>query len=172
MKTTGKWMLLALTPVLAAGLTAGSAFADGRGSHGEGFRRHGMRAHFSRGSHSGMKRMRRMRHLGRMKETLGLTDDQVIKIKDIFTEARKKRIKTKAGIRVARIEMRQLMRQEKIDRAAIDQKIQAISRLRTQTMRQRVDARLKVHSLLTPEQRKKARAMTFGHPRREGPKRF
>ncbi len=169
MKTTGKWTLLALTPVLAAGLTAGSAFADGRGSHGEGFRRHGMRVHFSRRSHRGM---RRMRHLGRMKETLGLTDDQVIKIKDIFTEARKKRIKTKAGIRVSRIEMRQLMRQEKIDRAAIDQKIQAISRLRTQAMRQRVDARLKVHSLLTPEQRKKARAMTFGPPRTEGPKRF
>ena len=99
MKTTGKWTLLALTPVLAAGLTAGSAFADGRGSHGEGFRRHGMRAHFSRRNHRGM---RRMRHLGRMKETLGLTDDQVIKIKDIFTEARKKRTNAARYVRADR----------------------------------------------------------------------
>lgn len=158
MKMTGKWTMIALTPILAAGLAAGSAFAAEGESQGEGFRRHGMRANFSRGGHRG--RMRRMRHLGMMKEAFGLTDEQVIKIKDIHTEGRKTGIKTRAGIRVAHIEMRQLMRAEKVDRASLDRKIKEISALREKMMRQRVDTRLKVHAVMTPAQRKKARAMT------------
>ncbi len=158
MKTAGKWTLIALTPILAAGLAAGGAFADGGESHGKGIRRHGMRANFSRPGHR--HGMRRMRHLGMMKEALGLTDDQVVKIKDIHTEARKTGIKVRAGIRVARIEMRQLMRAEKVDRASLDRKIKEISALRKKMMRHRVDTRLKVHAVFTPGQRKKARAMT------------
>ena len=158
MKTTGKWTLIALTPILAAGLAAGSAFAAEGESQREGFRRGGMRANFSRGGHRGG--MRRMHRLGMMKEALGLTDEQVIKIKDIHTEGRKAGIKMRAGIRVARIEMRQLMRAEKVNRASLDRKIKEISALREKMMRHRVDTRLKVHAVMTPGQRKKARAMT------------
>ncbi len=158
MKTTGKWTLLALTPVLAAGLAAGSAFADEGESYGRGFQRYGMRADFARGARGGG--WGPMRHLGVMKEALGLTDEQVVKIEDIRTETRKKMIKTRAEIRVARIEMRELMHQEKIDRAAVDKKIQVISNLRTQAMRQGVDTRVKVHAVLTPEQRKKISSLT------------
>ncbi len=158
MKFTGKWTLIALTPVIAVGLAAGSAFAAGQESHGEGSRRHGMRARFSHGGQGGG--MKGMGHLGMMKEAFGMTDEQVIKIKDIHTDARKAGIKMRAGARVARIEMRQLMRAEKVDRAALDRKIKEISALREKMMRHRVDTRLKVHSLMTPEQRKKARAMT------------
>ena len=176
MKTAGKWTLIALTPILTAGLAAGAAFAEGGKSHGEGFRRHGMRAHFSRGGHRGG--MRRMHRLGMMKEALGLTDEQVVKVKDIHTEARKAGIKMRAGIRVARIEMRQLMRVEKVDRASLNRKIKEISALREKMMRHRVDTRLKVHAVMTAEQRKKARAMTPpGHRGRgehpgSGPRRF
>lgn len=168
MKSTGKWVLLALTPILAAGLTTVPAGAD---DGGKKFRRLAKPAHFGvRARGRGFKGMAR---LARMKEALNLTDEQVIKLKGIFAEARKEGIKTGAEIRVARIEMRQLMRQEKVNRAAVDQKIKEISALREKMMRHRVDTRLKARGVLTAEQVKKAQALVpGGRGRGRGPRSF
>lgn len=158
MNKAGKWTLIALTPVLAAGMLAVSSSADEWG-RGQGFRQYGRRAHFAR--HARREGFRGEYRLARMKEALGLTDEQVIKIRDIFTEARKAGIKNGADLRVARIEMRELMRADKVDRAAVNAKIKQISALREKMMTEGVDTRLKVRGVLTPEQIKKAQALTF-----------
>lgn len=173
MKKNGKWALLMVTPVLVTGLVAGSSFGDEGRSIDRGFQRYGRHAHFEYGPRRRGFRSRvfwRLRRLAVMREVLGLTDDQVIKIKDIFSEGGKARIQARAEIRVARLEMRQLMRNDNVDRAAVDRKIKEISSLREKLMRNRIETRLKIRAVLTPEQRKKARAMTpfsfrggFGH---------
>ena len=91
----------------------------------------------------------------RMKEQLELSDEQVQKIRGILREARKKSIKVRANLRVARIELRELVTQEQVDKGKIDTKLAQIGESRQQHLRLRTDVVLQAREVLTPEQRVK-----------------
>ena len=103
--------------------------------------------------------MRGFLHSERMKAALGLTDEQAEKLHQIFFNARKANIKTRADLEIKRMELRELMRAETTDRDAALKKVQEISALREQMMRQHVETMLAAKTVLTPEQQKKFRAM-------------
>jgi Spy/CpxP family protein refolding chaperone len=99
---------------------------------------------------------------GRIKAYLNLTDPQVDRLRQVLVETEKSAVKTRAEMAVAGIELRELLRADKPDREAVMKKVQEISNLRAELMKQHVEALLAAKSLLTPEQQKKFRTYMEG----------
>ncbi len=107
-------------------------------------------------------------HNERIKAELGLTDEQAEKLRQTFTESRKAGIRTRADLQIRRMELHELLRAEKTDRDAAMKKVQEISDLRAQMMRQHVESMLAAKTILTPEQQKKIHAMMAERMSRRG----
>ena len=122
----------------------------------------------------------------RIKSALGLTDEQVGRLRHIMVETEKTSVKNRAEIEVRGIELRELLHAENSDRDAVMKKVQEISGLRGEMMQHHIAALLDAKAVLTPEQQKKVRAfvesrvetrglggpenrMFFGGDRRGGP---
>ena len=99
----------------------------------------------------------------RLRTYLELTDSQVDQLRKIAVDTEIATAKDRADVRVRRIELRELLRAENPDRAAVMQKVQEISQAREQLMKQRIDALLSAKKVLTPEQQKKARSFFENH---------
>jgi Spy/CpxP family protein refolding chaperone len=95
----------------------------------------------------------------RVKAELGLTEDQTSRLRQIIVESQKSSVKTGADMAVRRIELRELLRAENPDRATVLKKVQEISDLRGQMMKQHVEALLAAKTVLSPEQQKKMRRL-------------
>ena len=94
----------------------------------------------------------------RVKTELGLTDQQTDRLRQIMVDAKKNTVKTRADVTVRGIELREMLRADKPDREAVMKKVQGISDLRGQIMKQHVESLLAAKTVLTPEQQKKMRA--------------
>lgn len=102
----------------------------------------------------------------RVKATLGLTDDQADRLRKIAVNAEESSIKTGSELAIRGIELRELLRADKPDRAEVMKKAGEISQLRGELMSQRLQALLDAKAVLTPEQQTKIR--NFMESRREG----
>ncbi len=111
---------------------------------------------FGRGERMGA-RVLAMLDNDHVKSALGLSDDQSSRLRQIVVDTQKSNITTGAEMRVRGIELRELLRADNPDRDAVMKKIDQISTLRTEMLKQDVDALLKAKTVLTPEQQKKIR---------------
>lgn len=111
---------------------------------------------FGRG-HGRSARLLAMLDNDRVKSALGLTDDQSNRLRQIVVDTQKNNIKTRADMAVRGIELRELLRADNPDRDAVMKKLDEISALRSDVMKQDVQALLSAKSVLTPEQQKKIR---------------
>lgn len=132
----------------------------GLGLPGWGQQWEGMRPGFGghRGGQMG-QRLLAMLENDRFKANLGLTDQQSDRLRQIVVDAEKSTVKTGADMAVRGIELRELLRADKPDRDAVMKKVQELSNLRGEMMKQHVDALLTAKSVLTPEQQKKVRTL-------------
>ena len=172
-----KHTALMMVPLLLVGLSGGVAWSQqGEGRQGDGERiaradrgeergrrhwrgREGRRGH-GRHAHEGRRGSRgRGDTVKRIAEKLELTDEQVAKIKSILTEARKKSIGLRADVRVAGIELREMVSGETVDKAQVGAKVDEIAKIGGDLLRARTDAALAVREVLTPEQVAKADGM-------------
>ncbi|MDF0666916.1 MAG: periplasmic heavy metal sensor [Nitrospira sp.] len=103
--------------------------------------------------HSGTGHL--IRHLLKHEKDIGLTTDQVTKLKDIQLDLDKTRIKAEAEIQIAERELRALTDEEKSDLAAIETKLKQSEDLQVGLRMTSIKTRREVMSLLTPEQRAK-----------------
>jgi len=94
----------------------------------------------------------------RVKASLNLTDPQVERLRQVLVDTEKAGVRTRADIAVRGIELRELLRADKPDHEAVIKKVQELSDLRGQMMKEHVEALLAAKSVLTPEQQKKIRA--------------
>ena len=106
----------------------------------------------------GMRGMR-MRHMQMMAEHLGLSDAQREKLRDIHEGSMRGNIQARADIRIAQMDLHRLLREDHVDRGAVDAQIDRIARLRTQRSHARMAAMLDARDVLTSEQRAKAREL-------------
>ncbi len=104
---------------------------------------------------------------------IGLTEEQASQIRRIHDEARKASIRQSAELRVARLELGELMAAETVDEARIAAKVKAIAELQAAALRQRTDSQLAVRRLVTAEQfqkmqqmKRRALRVRERHPRR------
>lgn len=93
----------------------------------------------------------------RMRRELNLTDQQVSRLRQMDVERQKKAIRTRADLETRELDLHELLRADSPDRAAVDAKINEIGTLRTQMMKDGMDARLALMQVLTPEQKQKMR---------------
>lgn len=100
----------------------------------------------------------------RVKAALNLTDQQVDRLRQIAVDTEKASVKNRADAAVRGIELRELLRADKPDRDAVMKKVQEVSSLRAEMMKEHIDALLAAKDVLTPEQQKKIR--TFIESRR------
>lgn len=96
-----------------------------------------------------------IRHLLKNEQQLGLTAEQVTKLKDMQLNLDKTRIKTEADIQVAEREVKALTDEEKSDLGAVEAKLKESHSLQVGLRMVSIKAKRDVLALLTPEQRAK-----------------
>lgn len=150
-------VVMVLMGLLLMGFTSGSSYAEKSGRYMKGEKcRH----------EEGMSRMRHMRHRGmgmmraghrvwRALADLGLDKKQKEAIKEIGTTAKKDAIRKIADIRIARIELREILDKDTVDMTAVEAKVKQIESLKTDLRVSRIKALEEIKANLTPEQRKK-----------------
>jgi Spy/CpxP family protein refolding chaperone len=123
---------------------------------------HAGTGHGSMGSH-GMGMMHKgaghlIRHLLKHEKEIGLTDDQVAKLKTTQLELDKARIKAEAEIQIAERELKALTDDEKSDLSAVEAKLRQSEDLQVALRMTSIKVRRQVMGVLTPEQRAKEKA--------------
>jgi hypothetical protein len=117
--------------------------------------RHGMMGGGMQGMPEGMGRPRPSQLARTLKAELGLSDEQVKQLTQIFSQTTKARIKQRADLRVAEFELGELLEAEPVDLGQVEGKLKAIEGLRTTLRLSLIKAHEQAKGLLTPEQRQK-----------------
>jgi Spy/CpxP family protein refolding chaperone len=151
---------MTLTLAAAVSLTLGTSGvrAEGYGKDG-----HAGGGHSAMGGH-GMGGMMHsstghlIRHLLKHEKEIGLTAEQVTKLKDIQLNLDKTRIKAEADIQVAERELKALTDDEKSDLGAIEAKLKQSEDMQVGLRMTSIKTKREVLGLLTPEQRAKEKA--------------
>jgi len=97
--------------------------------------------------------------LERMAKELDLTDAQRAKMREMGEKQLRRGIQERADIKIAALDLHQLVRADKPDQKAIDAQVDKLSGIRAQLQKERIATRLEMRSVLTPEQRAKAQKM-------------
>ncbi|MCP4130634.1 MAG: Spy/CpxP family protein refolding chaperone [bacterium] len=134
-------------------LAAGELFAERQG-RGRGMGQ-------GRGMHRGQGRMRGkgmcFGNPDYMRETLKLTEDQIKKI-GVINEAYSDSLKgQRKKLRPKKKQLRKLLRSENIDIKKVRVVLKAISDIEVEIRLLRIEQRVKIEKVLTPEQRKRLR---------------
>lgn len=92
-------------------------------------------------------------------EQLGLTEEQKTKLRALHFENAKNALRARTEATIRWMELEELLQADAPDKTAVDQKLRALSEARAAALRQRVEHRLAVNQVLTPEQRTKMRQL-------------
>ena len=125
------------------------SYSHGGGIHGAG----GGHGYGKGMMHSGTGHL--IRHLLKHEKDIGLTADQVTKLKNVQLNLDRIRIKTEADIQIAERELTALTDDEKSDLGAIEAKLKQSEDLQVGLRMASIKMRRDVMALLTPEQRAK-----------------
>jgi len=99
-----------------------------------------------------------LRHLLKHQKEIGLTEDQVARLKAIHLELDRTRIRTEAEVLVAERELAAMVQDDKADLAAIEAKVKQSEALEAGLRLAAIKAKRDAMALLTPEQREKERS--------------
>ncbi|HXW14046.1 MAG TPA: Spy/CpxP family protein refolding chaperone [Terriglobia bacterium] len=135
-----------------------------RGERGRGGWQRGGRHGFGGGEH-----LLRMAENPRVRQYLGLTDEQVARLHQIGIDAQKASVQSRADMELRHIELRELLRADNPDHDAIMQKLDEVNALRGKMEKQHVETLLSARSVLTPEQLKKVKAFMENRGAAGGP---
>ncbi len=147
MKKTGILTLLIITLFVFGGVTANAQKCMGHGGGPGGEK-------FQKGCGPGN---------GMMMKALELTPDQIKQAREMRLETQKKIIPIKADLKLARLELHEMMRNG-ASQAEIDRKIDQMSAIRTNMQKIKIHSRIAFRNMLTDEQKAKLEAMPFGGP--------
>ena len=139
---------------LTVGMSTVWANEPGYGKEGYGGSGHSSMGGYGAGmKHSGTGHL--IRHLLQREQEIGLTAEQVTKLKDMQLNLDKTRIRTEADIQVAEREVKALTENEKSDLGAVEAKVKQSHDLQVGLRMVSIKATRDVLAVLTPEQRAK-----------------
>ena len=101
----------------------------------------------------------------RMKQELGLSDQQVSQLQKLRMDGRKAAIRRRADTELARLGLQEIMQAQSVDEKALQARIKELSDLQAANLRARVDAQLALRKILTPEQQEKLKQLRAERPR-------
>jgi len=99
-----------------------------------------------------------------MRQQLGITDEQVSKFHQQNEDFQKAGIQSRATMQIKRMELNDLLRADKPDRAVIDKKLAEVTAAQAASEKARIDHQLAMRSLLTPDQQTKLKQMMQNRP--------
>ena len=147
---TGKVLSAASALVLAVALSLTPAWANQRHGYSGAHEGHGS-AYGEHGSYTAHY----LRHLLKHQKDIGLTEEQVTKLKAMSLELDKTRIKAQADILVAERELRALVQDDKADLATIEAKLKQSEMMEVDARLAAIKTKREALALLTPQQREK-----------------
>ena len=92
-------------------------------------------------------------------EELGLTDDQIMKMKPVHSEMQKKQARFKADLKIAEIELGEIMEVKDFDLEKASSAVRKISEIKTAHHLEMLKAMKEMRTILTDEQFKKMKKM-------------
>lgn len=95
----------------------------------------------------------------KLQQDLSLTADQIDRLRQIDKKTRIAAIENRAQLQIKHLELQDLLAAKAPDRAAIDRKVQEISSLRTAQMKDGIEIRLALNSILSAEQMAKLKEL-------------
>ncbi len=138
------------------GMGPGGMRAGGRGM-GPGFGPGGM-------GRSGQMGLARFVNNPTMRQQLGITDEQVAKFHQLNEDFQKAGIQNRATMQIKRMELNDLMRADKPDRAAIDRKLAEVTAAQSASEKANIDHQLAMRTILTADQQAKIKTMMQNRP--------
>lgn len=87
-----------------------------------------------------------------LKERIGLADEQVEQVRKLRVEHQKAEVQRQAALQVARMELNELFRAPMVDEKAIAAKLKVVGDLEFAVLKARVDQRLALRKVVSPEQ--------------------
>jgi Spy/CpxP family protein refolding chaperone len=118
------------------------------------------------GGHMGMMHPRPM--LRMLKTELNLSEGQEKQLKDILYQVTKTTIKQRADVRVAEIELQQLLDADPVEMGKVETKLKDLEGLRTALRLNLIKAHEQAKGVLSPEQRQKLERLHDRHPGMQG----
>lgn len=100
-----------------------------------------------------------LRHMERLAQQLGLSDDQRRQVQSLQLNYAKEAIRTRADMAVAHVEVRQLLSADQPDLSQVKDKLQQIASKEAQLRFAHITMMQDIRKLLTPEQQKQWRAL-------------
>ena len=94
-----------------------------------------------------------------MLEKLDLTDDQRVQIRQVRMATEKAMVRLKADAKIARMELEEIMGEAKPNREDVKATLAVINAARSKMLEKKVNLRLEMKQILTPEQQGKMRHM-------------
>ncbi|CUS36368.1 conserved exported hypothetical protein [Candidatus Nitrospira nitrosa] len=128
------------------------SYGHAGGGHGAG----GSHGYGKGMMHSGTGHL--IRHLLKHEKDIGLSGDQITKLKELQLNLDRVRIKTEADIQIAEREAKALTDEDKSDLGAIEAKLRQSEDLQIGLRMAAIKARRDVMAVLTPEQRAKEKS--------------
>ena len=92
-------------------------------------------------------------------DKIGLTDDQIMKIKPVHTEMQKKQARFKADLKIAEIELMEIMDVKDFDLEKANSAVKKIEEIKTAHHLEMLKAMKEIRTILTDEQFKKMKKM-------------
>lgn len=142
--------------------TVGIAWAN-MGAHGsaaghtKSYGHHGSYGKHGYGHGHHMGTLHYLKHLLVHKEELGLSDEQVTRIHDLKMSLKKEKIRTKADLKIAKLELLEMIHGDKGDLDQIEAKFKEKMALKTKLFMASIKARRAAHDVLAPDQLEKAK---------------
>ena len=99
---------------------------------------------------------------GMLKQELGLTDAQVSQLRKLHTDERETAILRRANMAVARMDLNDLLGAATLDEKAVSARVKELNDLQAAALQARVNARLGLRKVLTPEQLEKMKELGPG----------
>lgn len=149
---------MAVLFVAALGVNGVWADSDGK-EYGHG--KEGSSHRGGYGSHMGMMHGGTghfIKHLLKHEKEIGLTSEQVDKLKGIQDGLEKTRTKAESDVQAVERELRAMVKDDKADMGAIEKKLKESAAMQTDLRLAAIKARREALALLTPEQREKEKA--------------
>lgn len=144
------------SPHHPSGIMGHGSWPHGSGMHGGHGMPHGqwMAGH---GSHQSASAF--IDHILKFKEGMAITDDQAAKLQAIRTGFEKTKIRMKADMQLASLDLHELLRDDKGDLGAVETKLKNLFELRAAMYLASVKASREAKSVLTDEQRARMKAV-------------
>jgi Spy/CpxP family protein refolding chaperone len=96
---------------------------------------------------------------GQIAREAGLTDAQIAQLKKLRQDEEKQSIRRRADLRIAHMELNELLEAPTVDEKAVGLKVKALSDLESAALKARVDGQLAMRKIVTAEQLEKLRSL-------------